>query len=192
MLLLTAPCWETLASGEHVGQWCSWTTMKRWGLCMGCTSRWKQNLRSSEPIKRAELTAFQCLLGSDFALVAHNNASCATPGHDFTSLSVGQKSARISQATHATDLLQNHDISDSDATHFRDIQRPLERIEITILHALYNVLILDRSTSTVAVETSLGGTPCLSVTASDSDSFRTAGRHRQRRSPGSSHRRPHP
>ena len=50
MLLLTAPCWEPLASGEHVvGQWYSWTTMKRWSPCMGCTARWKQNLRSSEP-----------------------------------------------------------------------------------------------------------------------------------------------
>ena len=45
-----------------VGQWYSWTTMKRWGPCMGCTARWKQNWRSSETIKRAELTAFLCLL----------------------------------------------------------------------------------------------------------------------------------
>ena len=48
-LPLTAPCWETLASGEHVvGQWYSWTTMRRWGPCMGCTARWKQILRFSD------------------------------------------------------------------------------------------------------------------------------------------------
>ena len=50
MLPLTAPCQVPLASGEHVvGQWYSWTTMKRCGPCMGCTARWKQNLRSSAP-----------------------------------------------------------------------------------------------------------------------------------------------
>ena len=48
--------------------------------------------------------------------------------------------ARISQATHANDLLQNRDNSDSDVTGFKDTHRPLVRIEITILHALYNRL----------------------------------------------------
>ena len=41
-----------------VGQWCSWITMKRWGLCTGCTARWMQISRSSAP----ELMAFLCLL----------------------------------------------------------------------------------------------------------------------------------
>ena len=36
--------------------------MKNWGPWTGCTARWKQNLRSSETIKRAGLTAFLCLL----------------------------------------------------------------------------------------------------------------------------------
>ena len=46
----TAPCYERLASGERVvGQCHSWTVMKRWSPCMGCTAQWKQKLRSSEP-----------------------------------------------------------------------------------------------------------------------------------------------
>ena len=50
MLPLTAPCWVPLACGEHaVGQWCSWIMMKNWGRCMGCTARWRQNMRSSAP-----------------------------------------------------------------------------------------------------------------------------------------------
>ena len=49
-LPLMAPCWETLASGEHVvGRWYSWTMMKRWCPCVGCTARWRQNTRFSEP-----------------------------------------------------------------------------------------------------------------------------------------------
>ena len=36
--------------GKHaVGQWCSWSTMKRWSPCTGCTARWKQNLKSTAP-----------------------------------------------------------------------------------------------------------------------------------------------
>ena len=41
---LTAPCWVPLGSGEHVvGQWCSWIMMRRWGRCMECVARWRQN-----------------------------------------------------------------------------------------------------------------------------------------------------
>ena len=45
-----APCLERLESGEHVvGRWYSWTMMKRWGPCVGCTAQWRRNLRSSVP-----------------------------------------------------------------------------------------------------------------------------------------------
>ena len=47
---LTAPCWETLAGGEHVvGRWRRWIMMMNWGPCVGCMARWRQNLRSSAP-----------------------------------------------------------------------------------------------------------------------------------------------
>ena len=59
------------------------------------------------------------------------------------------------------------------------------RISSFSMH-LPTVLIFGCSTSTVTVETSSGRTPCLSVKASDSNSFYTAERRRQRRSPGSS------
>ena len=37
-------------SGELVGrQWYSWTVMKRWSPCLGCTAQWRQNMRSSAP-----------------------------------------------------------------------------------------------------------------------------------------------
>ena len=45
-----------------VGQWCSWIMKKNWGHCVGCTARWKQNLRVQRTTKRAELTTFLCLL----------------------------------------------------------------------------------------------------------------------------------
>ena len=55
--------WETMASGEHVvGQWYSWTTMKRWCHCMACMAQWRQNFEVQRTIKRAELTAFLCFL----------------------------------------------------------------------------------------------------------------------------------
>ena len=36
--------------------------MKRWRHCMGCTAPWRQNNEVQRTIKRAELTAFLCLL----------------------------------------------------------------------------------------------------------------------------------
>ena len=63
MLPLTALFWVPLASGEHVvGQWCSWLVMRSWDPCTGCTARWKQNFEVQRASKRAELTAFLCLL----------------------------------------------------------------------------------------------------------------------------------
>ena len=41
-----------------VGQWCSKIMMKRWGPCLGCMAE----LEVQRTIKRAGLTAFQCLL----------------------------------------------------------------------------------------------------------------------------------
>ena len=49
--------------------------------------------------------------------------------------------------------------------------RPLLRMEITILHALYNRLDLGLFPPPLSRWRRLRGTPCLSVTASDSDSF---------------------
>ena len=54
---------KELESGELVvGQWYSWTMMKRWGPCMGCTAQWRAEFEVQRTIKRAELTAFSCLL----------------------------------------------------------------------------------------------------------------------------------
>ena len=36
--------------------------MESWGLCMGCTAQRRQNFEVQRTIKRAELTAFLCLL----------------------------------------------------------------------------------------------------------------------------------
>ena len=59
----TALSWVQLESGEHVvGQWCSWTAMKNWCPCMGCTAGWEAELEVQRTMKRAELTAFLCLL----------------------------------------------------------------------------------------------------------------------------------
>ena len=53
-----------LESGEHVaGQWCNWILMKNWSLCMGCMyGSMEAELEVQRTIKRAELTAFLCLL----------------------------------------------------------------------------------------------------------------------------------
>ena len=42
------------------GQWCSWTTTRRWGRYAICTEHWMQRLRCGVSSKRAELTAFSC------------------------------------------------------------------------------------------------------------------------------------
>ena len=54
----TAPFWVQLESGEHVVvQWYSW---KRWGLLHGMYGSMEAELQRN--IKRAELTAFRCLV----------------------------------------------------------------------------------------------------------------------------------
>ena len=55
--------------GERVnGQWCSWITKKSWDRCVGCMGRWRLNSRCSALSKRAELTAFSCLVKKVFGL----------------------------------------------------------------------------------------------------------------------------
>ena len=57
-----ALCSEILESGELVaGQWCSSIMMMRWGHCLGCMVQSRQ-FEVERTIKRAELTAFLCLL----------------------------------------------------------------------------------------------------------------------------------
>ena len=59
----TAPCWGTLASGEHVvGQWYSWIVIKRWCPLHGMYGAMEAEYKVQRTIKRAELTAFLCFL----------------------------------------------------------------------------------------------------------------------------------
>ena len=44
------------------GLWCSLTTMKRWGHCMGCMVSMEAEYEVQRTVKRAELTAFLCIL----------------------------------------------------------------------------------------------------------------------------------
>ena len=39
-------------------EWCSWTTMKRWGLCVGMYGSMEAEFEVQRTIKRADLTAF--------------------------------------------------------------------------------------------------------------------------------------
>ena len=62
-LQLTIPSWVLLESGEHVvGQWCNWVMMKNWHLLHGMYGSIEAELEVQRTIKRAELTAFPCLL----------------------------------------------------------------------------------------------------------------------------------
>ena len=62
-LQLTILFWVLLESGEHVvGQWCNWIIMKNWDLLHGMYGSMEAELEVQRTIKRAELTAFPCLL----------------------------------------------------------------------------------------------------------------------------------
>ena len=53
--------WALQESGEHVvGQWCNWIFMENWGPMYGCMENYEPEFQRT--IKRAELTAFLCLL----------------------------------------------------------------------------------------------------------------------------------
>ena len=56
-LLGTAGKWEHVA-----GQWCNWIVMKNWGLLHGMYASMEAEFEVQRSIKRAELTAFVCLL----------------------------------------------------------------------------------------------------------------------------------
>ena len=59
----TAPCFEKLASWEHViGQWCSKITEEEMRPLHGMYGSVEAELEVQRTIKRAELTAFFCLL----------------------------------------------------------------------------------------------------------------------------------
>ena len=71
-LLLTAPSWVLLGSGEHaVGQWCSWIMMKNWGLA------WDVRLHGGSigsPADRLEDRADGIPLPSQESYCAHQGA----------------------------------------------------------------------------------------------------------------------
>ena len=52
--------------------------MKRWSTCTGCMARWKQIIRFQGTIKKAELTAFLCLLKELFIGYGESR-ECITP-----------------------------------------------------------------------------------------------------------------
>ena len=60
---LAAPCWLPLGSGENVvGQWCSLDYDEEMGPLHGMCGSVEAELEVQRTIKRAELTAFLCLL----------------------------------------------------------------------------------------------------------------------------------
>ena len=146
------------------------------------------------------------LHGSDFALLAQNDASCATLRHARRCLL--RQSLHVSEHRLRTQLefLKEHTPPISFRITVADPSKGFSSIltsQVSGTHTglsseknlpssmlFTSVLILSCSTSTVTVETSSGGTPCRNLQRLTP--LCTAGRHRQRRSPGSSHRRPHP
>ena len=61
--LLMVYCWEKHDNGARVdGQRYSWITMERWGPMRGMYGTLEAELEVQCTIKRAELTAFLCLL----------------------------------------------------------------------------------------------------------------------------------